>query len=101
MQQMPIMVLYILENHKQGNKNGCINWINNNYFNDMDFIKFLKFVFIQAKSFFGWIGTYLVAAVPAAGAYMITISLFGVGIAEASLTGFITAAIIGTVMSGV
>ena len=64
-------------------------------------LKLLKFLFIGAKKAIGWIGPYVVAAIPAAGAYIVTTALFGVGVKEASITGFLTALFIGAVMNNV
>ena len=44
---------------------------------------------------------YVVAAIPAAGAYIVTSALFGVGVKEASITGFLTALFIGAFMNNV
>lgn len=63
-------------------------------------LKILKLMFLMAKKTIGWVGPYIMAAIPAAGAYFITYTLFGVGISEASISGFLTALIIGTVMNG-
>ena len=59
-------------------------------------IKFLKFLFVTAKKTVGWVGPYLVSAVPASGAYIVTHTLFGAGHYAPTLAGFLTAAIAGT-----
>ncbi len=60
--------------------------------------KFLKFVFVMAKKAIGWIGPYIVATVPAIATYIVTQSIFGVGVSEASWAGLVTAAVLGTIM---
>lgn len=62
-------------------------------------IKFLAFLFIKAKQAIGWAGPYLVSIIPAAGSYIVTSSLFGAGNWDATVTGFVTAAIAGTVLN--
>lgn len=63
--------------------------------------KLLGFLFRLAKSALGFIGPFIVAAIPGAGAYVVNTMMFGVGISEATLSGFITAAIAGTVLGAV
>ena len=58
----------------------------------------LKWLFIGMKKALGFIGPYIAAAIPASLAYLITHGLFGVGLAEASITSFLTAVIAGTVV---
>lgn len=60
--------------------------------------KVLKFVFVMAKKAIGWIGPYIVATVPGIATYIVTQSIFGVGVSEASWAGLATAAVLGTVM---
>ena len=62
-------------------------------------VKFLAFLFRKAKQAIGWLGPYIVSILPAAGSYIVTSTLFGAGNWEASVTGFITAAIAGTVLN--
>lgn len=63
--------------------------------------KLFKFAFILAKRIIGKIGPFLVASVPGVATYIITQSVFGVGVSEASLSGIFTAAVLGTMMSSV
>ena len=58
----------------------------------------LKWLFIGMKKALGFIGPYIAGAVPASLAYLVTHGLFGVGLAEASITSFLTAVIAGTVV---
>jgi hypothetical protein len=62
-------------------------------------IKILIGLFRAMKKFFGWIGPYILAALPGAGTYVITSAVFGVGVSEASISGFLTAAIIGALVN--
>ena len=60
----------------------------------------LKFLFITSKKIIGWVGPYIVAVMPSAMMYLFTTNFFGHGTTNASLTGIISAALIGTIMNG-
>ena len=60
----------------------------------------LKFLFVTSKKIIGWVGPYIVAVMPSAMMYLFTTNFFGYGTAKASLTGFISSALIGTMMNG-
>lgn len=62
-------------------------------------IVILKFLFVAAKRFIGWIGPYIVAVLPSSIMYVVTTNILGYGTTNASLTGLLTAIGIGTFMN--
>jgi len=58
----------------------------------------LKWMFIGMKKALGFIGPYIAGVIRASLAYLITHGLFGVGLAEASITSFLTALVAGAVI---
>jgi len=62
-------------------------------------ITILKFLFVMAKRFIGWIGPYIVAVLPSTIMYLVTTNFFGYGTTNASITGLLTAIGIGTLMN--
>jgi hypothetical protein len=57
----------------------------------------LKWLFLGAKALIGWVGPFIVGALPGTGIFLITHSVFGYGVTEASVGSLITAFVLGAV----